>query len=298
MSEPAPAAAKAAGAFLDADPAATDGFLAPAKINLSLHVTGRRPDGYHLLDSLVVFAGVGDHIRAERAGRTSLSIDGAFAAGLAADGDNLVLRAAALMAGCPVSLHLTKSLPVAAGIGGGSADAAATLRAIAAVWNTDLPAADAILGLGADVPVCLDPGPARMRGIGDDVARLPALPPVWCVLANPLVACPTGPIFAALTSTKNPPPPPLPERFADMASLAAWLAETRNDLEPAAVGLLPIIGTVKAALAAQPDCALARMSGSGATVFGLFEDATPALAAATALRSAHPGWWVVAAPVL
>lgn len=271
--------------------------VARAKVNLCLHVTGRRPDGYHLLDSLVVFPATGDRIVAERSATLSLTVEGPFASDLPADGDNLVLRAAALMPQSPAALRLEKNLPLAAGLGGGSADAAATLLALSALSGAPLPAAAQVLALGADVPVCLKGRPARMQGIGEVVSDIPALPPGWCVLANPRVACPTPQVFAGLAERNNPPLPPLPDRFADMDALAGWLRTTRNDLEAPAIALRPVIAEVLSAIAATGGCLLARMSGSGATVFGLYASEVQALAAAGEIRSLHPAWWVVAAPL-
>jgi 4-diphosphocytidyl-2-C-methyl-D-erythritol kinase len=271
--------------------------LAPAKVNLALHVTGRRADGYHLLDSLVVFAGIGDRLEAEPAAGLSLSLRGPFASGLGTGEDNLVLRAATLLRppGQGAALHLTKALPVAAGIGGGSADAAAALRLLARLWGVALPPPDRVLALGADVPVCLAGRSARMGGIGGELTAV-ALPPFWIVLVNPGVPVPTGGVFAGLARRENPPMPDLP-RLPDAAALFGWLAAQRNDLEAPARALVPSIDGVLAAIAAQPGCALARMSGSGATCFGLFAAEAGALAAAQALRSAAPSWWVAAAPV-
>ncbi len=270
--------------------------LARAKVNLCLHVTGRRPGGYHLLDSLVVFPKLGDRVTAEPASSLSLSLAGAFGQELGTEGDNLALRAAALMPG-GAALRLEKNLPVAAGIGGGSADAAATLRVLVALNGAALPPMAAILNLGADVPVCLRGRSARMRGIGDVVGDIPPLPPFWCVLVNPGVACPTPAVFRALSQPLNPGLPPLPAAFPDLDALFDYLAGTRNDLETPAQSVRPEVGTVLAALTATNDCALARMSGSGATCFGLYRDKGPALAAADTLRAAHPTWWVAAAPV-
>ncbi len=270
--------------------------FAPAKVNLALHITGRRPDGLHELDSLVVFPAVGDRLAAEPAAELSLAIDGPFAAGLGAGPDNLVLRAARLIGrGQGAALRLTKSLPVASGIGGGSADAAAALRLLARLWNAPLPVPAAVARLGADVPVCLAGRPCRMSGIGDRLAPLD-LPPFWILLANPGQPLATADVFAALSNRTNP-PLPAPPNFPHADALFAWLASQRNDLELAAIAALPTITEVLAALAAQPGCRLARMSGSGATCFGLFAAEGPALAAAAALRSARPAWWLAAAPV-
>jgi 4-diphosphocytidyl-2-C-methyl-D-erythritol kinase len=274
----------------------TEAFAA-AKVNLCLHVTGRRPDGYHELDGLVVFAGVGDRLVAERAPDLTLEVEGPEAEAVPAGLDNLVWKAATAI-GVPARLVLTKVLPVASGIGGGSADAAAALRALAALGGRPLPGSPALMALGADVPVCLAGRPARMRGAGERLDPLPRLPPLWLVLANPRVAVATGTVFAGLARRDHPPVTDLPAGWPDVAAVAAYLRAQRNDLAPAAEALAPVIGRVRAALAAQPGCLMARMSGSGATCFGLFAAEGPAGAAAAALRRAEPGWWVAAAPVL
>lgn len=275
--------------------AATD--FAPAKINLCLHVTGRRADGYHLLDSMVVFAGVGDRVSATLEGPPSLTVEGPMAAGLSGEGDNLVLRAGRAM-GVSARIVLEKHLPVSSGIGGGSADAAATLRLLSRLTGRPLPEAEAVLALGADVPVCLAGRPVRMTGIGEGLAPLPALPEVWLVLANPGVAVSTPAIFRALARADNAPLPRDLPRLKTAAELAAFLTMQRNDLEPPAITLEPVIARVKAALTAQAGCLMARMSGSGATCFGLFADPLSAHAAARAIRAAEPGWWVADAPLL
>ena len=274
---------------------ATSAF-APAKVNLALHVTGRRSDGYHLLDSLVVFAGVGDTVTAEPSDRLSLRVAGPQAESLSAGDDNLVLRAARLM-GVAAALTLEKVLPVASGIGGGSADAAAALRALAALTRRPLPDADETLRLGADVPVCLAGRPARMQGVGEALAPVPPLPPAWLVLVNPGVAVPTPAVFAALRQRDNPPMSKVPA-FTDAVGLGRWLSSQRNDLQPAAIAIAPAISDTLAALSLQPGCLLARMSGSGATCFGLFAGETEARAATSRLRDAQGDWWVVAAPLL
>ena len=273
----------------------TETALARAKVNLALHVVGRRADGYHLLDSLVVFAGVGDRITAAPGPGLRLEVTGPQGLGLAADQDNLCLRAARLMAGPGALITLDKRLPVASGIGGGSADAAATLQVLARLWQAPLPDAAAVLALGADVPVCLAGRPARMEGVGEVLSPLPPLPAAWLVLANPGVAVPTPAVFRALERRDNAPLPADLPRLATAAELAAFLQMQRNDLEAPATLLAPVIGQVRAALATQPGCLMARMSGSGATCFGLFPTAATATAAATTLRQAQPGWWVEAA---
>jgi len=274
--------------------------FAPAKVNLYLHLRGRRADGYHLLDSLAVFPAVGDSLRAAPAPGLSLDIEGPFAPALAAEPDNLVLRAARALAAAhgiapDAALVLRKHLPVASGIGGGSADAAAALRLLARLWRVTVPD-DLAPGLGADVPVCLTaPQPRLMAGIGERLAVPPPLPGFWMVLANPGVAVPTGAVFAAVERRDNPPGPGLPaDGIGSFPALSGWLAARRNDLEAAAATVCPAIATVLAALS---DAALARMSGSGATCFALHPDQAAAEAQATRLRATEPDWWIAAAPV-
>ncbi len=269
---------------------------APAKVNLYLHLTGRRDDGYHLLDSLVVFAGIGDTLSAAPADTLSLDVTGPFAAGLASEPDNLVLRAARALAaanGATVgaNLVLDKHLPVASGIGGGSADAAAALRLLCRLWRVaPQPSLLASLaaGLGADVPVCLAGGAARMGGVGERLKPPPLLPACGIALVNPGTAVSTAEVFRARRGTWSE-PAALPAGWDDVAAMAADLGVLRNDLEPAAIALCPVIGDVLAELAATPGCLLARMSGSGATCFGLYGDAAVARAALTSLRK--PGRW-------
>lgn len=276
--------------------AVSDVGFAPAKINLYLHIIGRRDDGYHRLDSLAVFPAIGDRVTARPAPNLSLELAGPFAGDLTGGEDNLVLAAARALAGRGANtpgaaLRLEKNLPVASGIGGGSADAAAALRLLARLWGreaADLPAIAA--RLGADVPVCLGARAARMSGIGADLAPPPRLPDAGIVLANPGVALPTKDVFAARAGAFSQ-PPALPAGWDDAAAMAADLAALDNDLEAPAIALRPQIGTVLAALRALPGVLLARMSGSGATCFALFTTATAAHAAARHLPSA---WWVKA----
>ncbi|MCX5576659.1 4-(cytidine 5'-diphospho)-2-C-methyl-D-erythritol kinase [Kaistia terrae] len=280
--------------------------FAPAKINLALHITGRRADGYHRLDSLVVFAAIGDTIEAIAAPDTTeptLDIVGPFAAGLDSGSDNLVLRAARAHAAAGgridgLALRLIKRLPVASGIGGGSADAAATLRLLDTIAPLPSAGADTRLAmatrLGADVPMCLRSTPLRATGIGERIEPLRHFPTLPMVLVNPGVAVSTPSVFKRLEHADNLPLPEFPLAFADAAALAEWLIQTRNDLEAGAVGALPVIADALAALNATTGCLLARMSGSGATVFGLFADATMAKLAAERIAAQHPEWWVVA----
>jgi len=269
---------------------------APAKVNLYLHVTGRRADGYHLLDSLVVFAGAGDMLKGASSDALSLSVEGPFAAGLSGEPDNLVLRAAralAAEAGIPAraQLILHKNLPVASGIGGGSADAAAALRLLGRLWNLRLaPEALARLAvaLGADVPVCLTGRATRMSGIGEQLAAAPRLPKCGILLVSPGVAVATADVFRARRGEWSS-PAQLAISWPDTASMVDNLRPLRNDLEPPAVARQPVIGRVLSVLATTPGCRLARMSGSGATCFGLFDTDTDAAHAATEIR--HRGWW-------
>ncbi len=284
---------------------------APAKINLYLHVTERYPSGYHGLDSLVVFSRLGDTIglNAGKAGSgIRLSIEGPFADDLSGEADNLVVRAAhglAAAAGieaADVDLTLTKRLPVASGIGGGSADAAAALRALARYWDVTDPAPlfEVAQALGADVPMCLGSRARpvmQVAGIGDEIAAAPALPACHLLLVNPGTAVSTPDVFKARTGDFSN-PLPLDRAPEDAADLARELKRRANDLTDAAVALSPEIRIAMNAVAATPDCLLARMSGSGATVFGLFETPGEAETAAGALRDAHPDWWVRATGLL
>lgn len=265
--------------------------FAPAKINLTLHVTGQRADGYHLLDSLVVFADVGDRITVTPAEMRSIEVTGPMAEGLPADETNLAMRAAALW-DLPVKIGLDKHLPLASGIGGGSSDAAATLLALAELTGTrELP--EGALALGADLRVCLERRGARMRGIGEEVQPIDWMPELHAVLANPGVTVATPEVFATLEDKTNAPMPKRIPRWRGPWSAIDWIGQQRNDLEAPAVALVPEIGNVLDALRALPGARLARMSGSGATCFALFEEADEAESAADALAEAQPGWWVV-----
>ena len=286
--------------------------FAPAKVNLTLHITGQRADGYHLLDSLVVFADIGDRIDIFEANTLSLTVEGPEAEGVPADMSNSILKAATFFnpqAGGAAFL-LTKNLPSAAGIGGGSADAAAAIRGLLRHWEADAEAlfpkgldlaklseaeatrlAAKAKTLGADVPVCLFSHSARMRGIGADLTFVRDLPELPAVMVNPRVPVSTPEVFKAISVKTNPAMPDLPE-FEDAAALIKWLAAQRNDMQPAAMSLFSEIGEVIGELEAQDDCQLARMSGSGATCFGLFPDATSAQNAAAKIGSENPGWWV------
>ena len=274
---------------------------ARAKVNLYLRVVGRRADGYHLLDSLAVFPGIADTVHATAAPTLSLTIDGPFGAALAAEPNNLVLRAANALAAAAgihpgASLRLTKNLPIASGIGGGSADAAAALRALSRLWNLALPPdrlAAIAATLGADVPVCLDSRPTRMEGIGEILSPAPILPQAGILLINPGVAVSTQAVFRARKPAFSP-RAALPPEWTTLDSMARDLAPIGNDLEPPAITLCPEIANTLAWLQSQPDCRLARMSGSGATCFALFD--TPAIAAQTA-ATAPPSNWAWGGPL-
>ncbi|WP_375280043.1 4-(cytidine 5'-diphospho)-2-C-methyl-D-erythritol kinase [Pseudooctadecabacter sp.] len=274
----------------------TDGCViepAFAKINLTLHVTGQRDDGYHLLDSMVMFTALGDVITVAPADTLSLTIDGPFAEGLDAGADNLVLKAArsfGLDQGAAITL--TKNLPVASGIGGGSADAAATLRALSQLWDVPLPDAATQLTLGADVPVCMTADLTRMEGIGEDLTRLGTAPMLDLILINPGVGVSTKAVFETLASKTNAPmTADMPDPF-EMDDWVSWLSRQRNDLEAPARALAPEIDDVLTLLADQSGCILSRMSGSGATCFAIFEDADTRDTAAAAITSQRPNWWV------
>ncbi len=280
---------------------------APAKINLYLHVTGRRDDGYHLLDSLVVFADTGDIVRAKPSETFRLRIEGPFADGLTADGSNLVIRAAAALAalfgvtsGAEISLE--KNLPVSSGIGGGSADAAAAIRALARLWGLDLDAhpkavSEMALSLGADVPVCMKSRSVRMQGVGEMLSAIPVLPPTSIVLVNPGVAVSTPDVFRARQGDLSE-PADWPREPQGTAALFSALATTNNDLQTAAIELAPVIRDVLNALESDPKAQFVRMSGSGATCFALYERREDADAAAAHLQALHPAWWVRAANLL
>jgi len=280
-------------------------IFAPAKVNLYLHVTGKRADGYHLLDSLVVFAGVGDKLSFAPADDLTLTLTGPGARHLTADEDNIVLRAARKLAealGRPAHARITleKHLPVAAGIGGGSADAAATLRALLKLWNAKMREDDLKqigLSLGADLPVCLAGRPTQMSLIGEHLEPAVPLPPAWIVLVNPRIALSTPAVFKARTGDFTPAAPlTAPPRDAD--HLAESLRDRRNDLAPPAIALEPAVPAMLEAIAATKDCLLSRMSGSGATCFGLYRDEETAQMAADSLRADHRSWWIAPAAIL
>ena len=281
---------------------------APAKLNLCLHVVGRRADGYHELQSLVAFADVADELEASEAREDTLEVTGPFAPSLKNGDTNLVLRAVAAFrerfgargVAARLAFRLRKNLPVAAGVGGGSADAAATLRLMARLSADGIMAGELralALTLGADVPMCLMSQPLEARGIGEIIRLVPNFPACHAVLINPLVPVATADVFRRLKQHENPPVPPLPDPLT-RPGLALWLEETRNDLEPAAIALVPVIGDLIAGMRTMQGCWLARMTGSGGTVFGLFGNSAQAHQAAHDLREKWPGFWVAAAPLI
>ena len=279
---------------------------APAKINLYLHVLGQRDDGYHLIDSLVAFAGLGDVLRLEAADALTLRIEGALAASRGLDENienNLVMRAARGLAeaggyAAGAAITLVKYLPVAAGLGGGSSDAASALHGLNALWKLGAATDDLreiALSLGADVPVCLHGAPAFVGGIGEEIAPAPSLPHAWLVLVNPGAKLSTADVYRACDGKSAA------ARFVDVpgsaAELAQILATRANDLAAPACRIEPRIAPVLDAIGSGPDCLLARLSGSGATCFGLYVEEDAARRDAQRLSGLDPNWWVAATPM-
>lgn len=278
-------------------------IFAPAKINLFLHVGGRRADGYHELQSLVAFADVGDELALTWHSELSLSVRGRFAGGLSAGDGNLVMQAARLLAQTcrsPVgaAIVLEKHLPVASGIGGGSADAAAVLRGLAQLWQLPIENHELVeiaMRLGSDVPMCIASTAAWVEGRGERVAPLPALPDFALLLVNPLVQVPTRDVFSKLTMRSGTELKAPTGTFASAGALVRFLGKTSNDLEGPAIGIAPAVGDVLKELKQIPGALLARMSGSGATCFAILETFEQAASAAQVLRVTHPDWWIVPA---
>jgi 4-diphosphocytidyl-2-C-methyl-D-erythritol kinase len=279
--------------------------FAPAKVNLTLHVLGKRPDGYHELESLVVFADVGDELTFVPGGELALDVTGPTAASAGDTGDNLVLKAARALGERVPGLRLgrftlDKQLPVAAGLGGGSSDAAAALRLLALENKLALDDArirDAARVTGADVPVCIDPKARMMRGIGEILSAPLPMQKLHAVLVNPRVAVPTKDVFVALAAKPLeaiPPPDDFIRPRMEAASILSEVSRRRNDLEYPAVRLQPVIDQVIVALNGAATCGLARMSGSGATCFGLYHSADDAKLVAQKISASQPGWWVQA----
>lgn len=271
--------------------------FAPAKVNLTLHITGQRSDGYHLIDSLVAFADVGDRLVLSPDSTLSIAVKGTEAAGVPGDHSNLAYRAASLVAdGRGAAIQLEKMLPAASGIGGGSADAAAAARGMLALRGHE-PAeglAEWLLSLGADIPMCLRCRPCRAQGIGAALS-FPPLPELHAVLANPRVPVATSEVFGRLSTKNGSPMSARLPGFARAAEFVSWLGGQRNDLEAPAISAVPVIADVLAALGRLPGARLARMSGSGATCFAVFDDARAAEAAADRLRAEQALWWIASA---
>jgi 4-diphosphocytidyl-2-C-methyl-D-erythritol kinase len=271
---------------------------APAKVNLFLHVGQKRGDGYHALQSLVTFTRAGDELSFSADGELRLAIRGPFAGSLRPDENNLVLKAARALASHTgvsrgASITLTKNLPVASGIGGGSADAAAALRGLSRLWGLPQDELCAIAErLGSDVPVCVTSGAQWMEGRGEKLTVLEPLPATAMVLVNPGVSVPTPRVFAGLQERRGTGLQP-PGKFASADDLVAYLKDTSNDLEAPARAIAPVIGDVLSVLSAQRGARLTRMSGSGATCFALFDCDQEATEAARALKALHPDWWAV-----
>lgn len=281
--------------------------FAPAKVNLFLHIGAKRPDNYHELKSLVVFASVGDTVTVEPSKAMSLSVTGDYGSGLETDSTNLVLKSAhALMqwaktnghATPPVHLTLEKSLPIASGIGGGSSDAAATLHLLTSHWKLPLhlqDLSDIGASIGADVPVCLRASPSIMSGIGEVIEQAPSFPEFALVLVNPNLSVPTATVFQALRARSGAYSPNWPGKFSNLREFVAIIDRTANDLAPPAKSLAPVLMRVEQSLVSTQGCLLARMSGSGATCFGIYPTLQAATSAARQIRAQYENWWVTEA---
>ena len=265
--------------------------FAPAKVNLALHVTGRRADGFHIIDSIIMFADVGDHLTVSRSRKPKLLIKGPMAGNLPSNDLNIVMKAMQMM-DIPADIILEKHLPVAAGLGGGSSDAAAALMALSKLANKKIPS-NAVF-LGSDIPACLLQKTARMRGIGDQVEEIPDMPTLHAVLANPGVKVATADVYRSLQFPANEAMPDNVPDKSDALGLATWLGGLRNDLEAPAIALEPAIQVTLDALRTSCGCLLSRMSGSGATCFGLYDNPISSMSAAKQLRIERPSWWVKA----
>lgn len=275
-------------------------LTAAAKLNLFLHVTGKRTDGYHLLESLVAFTEFGDELTIEPAETLILDITGPFAGTLENGGENLVMKAARLLqshTGCAQGAHISlqKNIPVGAGLGGGSSDAAAALLGLKKLWGSAISDAGLqilALKLGSDVPVCLLRQPAWMQGMGEILAPVDFHNALWVVLVNPRISLPTAEVFRRFSGSFAS-ACPAPENFYSRNDLFTYIAPKHNMLEAAATALVPAIGDVLAAIGAT-ECKLARMSGSGATCFGIYDNEISARQAAREIQRKHPNWWAVA----
>lgn len=267
---------------------------AKAKINLCLHVLGQDKSHYHKLDSIVVFANYGDALTFQSSEKLSFNVLGPFADSLTEDADNLILKMLhAFDHEDKVKVLLAKNLPVAAGIGGGSADAAATARGLTRLWKCPLPHPEKLLSLGSDIPVCVTSRSSRVRGVGDEITNFPALSALPCLLVNPGQRLMTAQVFDALIEKHNPGILDIPEKFTTQTDFFKWLGRQRNDLQMPASTLVPEIQDILDALDFLGS-RLSRMSGSGSTCFGLFSDIKSAQHASERLRTSQPGWWVKA----
>ncbi|NCY24513.1 MAG: 4-(cytidine 5'-diphospho)-2-C-methyl-D-erythritol kinase [Alphaproteobacteria bacterium] len=276
-------------------------ITAPAKVNLCLHITGRRPDGFHLLESLAVFTQFGDELELRPASRISLEVTGPYAGALHVESreQNLVWRAAHMLQaatgvtdGAAITLH--KNIPIGAGLGGGSADAAAVLIGLMQLWQAPLPTVQLhaiALQLGSDVPACLVSKPVWMAGVGEHIKSVSLPRGGWLVLVNPGVSLLTSDVYRGYAPPFSPPPDMLPP-LRDTQALATWASRQHNALEAPAIRKLPLIRKVIHAIGQTEGCLLARMSGSGATCFGVYATEAKAKAAAALLAAAHPQWWV------
>ncbi len=266
--------------------------FAPAKINLCLHVTGQRTDGYHLLDTVVGFSNVGDWLTLTSGGTGQVHLSGPEAGKLL--GENIITQTLAVFGAQDLDVHLEKNLPIASGIGGGSSDAAAAYRGIIALQDRAVDPTDAakLLAIGADVPMCAAAVPAHVQGIGETITPLPNLALLHAVLVNPRQHVATPHVFRALHSKRNAALLSLPRRLDDPATLLDWLRAQRNDLQAPAIAAAPIIADVLAAIAATGS-GLTRMSGSGATCFGIYENASAAQAASAQINARNPDWWIL-----
>ncbi len=282
--------------------------IASAKINLALHVLSRRADGFHLIDSLVVFAELADMLSAapSPSKRVELALDGQFSDELDLlnrPSENLVIRAAEALLEATnkrgissAHITLTKRIPIAAGLGGGSADAAGALRLLNRYWALELSdsqLAEIGLNLGADIPMCLMSKPVIAGGIGEQLALANEIPSLPLVLVNPCIPVSTAEVYARLEDAERSALPPLPGRFSSLMSFVIWLRQTRNDLSQPARALTGLAEEAVNALSSDPDCVFARMSGSGATAFGIFPKLSTAQRAASQIRQKRPNWWVV-----
>jgi 4-diphosphocytidyl-2-C-methyl-D-erythritol kinase len=281
-------------------------LTAPAKINLSLHITGKRDDEYHLLESLVVFSHFGDELTVSEDDRIHLEIVGNFSQSLLKENeaDNLAMRAAfalrhyaRIQKGAHIALH--KRIPVGAGLGGGSADAAATLRALRRLWKIDC--GDDILQqiaatLGSDVPVCVGSETSWMCGVGEKLSSCHLGFAPGIVLVNPRISLPTKDVFAAYMADYSH-PGAMPSHIYDMQALMGYMMASHNALQQPAITIQPVIAEILASIASSPSCRISRMSGSGATCFGLYDNEAMAIEAANHIRKEHSGWWVMASHI-